>query len=130
MTHHVNSLIRRRPRTSAPFSGFRRYSRRNIVLQVIVRDGEGLEVPLESSNLSQTGMFLKSNILFDIGQLHTLEFTDGAGRQLNVKAKVVRTAGLDTGRRPSSEPQDAGMGYEFLDTDERSRTIIQSLVSH
>ncbi len=109
------SAIRRKPVALKPENGIRRYDRSGFDQQIFVQDEEGWEVPLESMDLSASGMFVKSSALFEIGETHTLHFVNSDGSPLRVDAKVVRVCA------PSpSLIDDAGMGYEFQDIDERT----------
>lgn len=112
------SMIRRAPRALAHVNGFRRHNRVPVAVELIVQDASGWEIPLGTVDLSPTGMFVESPALFEVGDEHTLHFTDPAGSALRVRARVVRVS-LDVDERiEPPEPTKSGMGYEFVDVDD------------
>lgn len=126
-----DSVIRRSPRNRPVFAGFRRYSRQQLRTDVVIQDDEGWEVPLESVNLSPTGMFIESQYLFDIGDRHVLIFQSPESSQwLRIEAKVVR---VDLGevdvRVDPPEPCNPGMAYEFEATDDRTWSELCALLA-
>ena len=125
------SAIRRTPQARPSFAGFRRYGRRDVRCDVYVQDDEGWEIPLESVNVSPTGMFVESSLLFEAGESHTLIFRSPRDASwYRISARVVR---VDEGEgdEPVQPPEDRrpGMAYEFLGTDERTWNHLCALVA-
>lgn len=116
------SVIRRSPKTRPNFAGFRRYVRKDLRTEVMVQDLEGWEIPLESVNLSPTGMFVESDFLFEIGDKHVLIFrSPETDEWFRIVAEVVRVEeGEEDVRVAPPEPMSAGMAYEFVKTDDRT----------
>jgi len=112
---NVDSMIRRSPKPKPTFGGFRKNGRHDLRTEVVVQDAEGWEIPLDTVNLSSTGMFVESDFLFEIGDRHVLIFrSPDNGAWLRVDAKVIRVDSGDVDLRvdpPESMP--AGMAYEF-----------------
>lgn len=114
-----HSHIRRSPQVRPTFAGLRRYNRRPLETQVVIQDEEGWEIPLDSVDISPTGIFVRSDFLFEIGDEHTLIFhVEGRGI-FRVRGRVARVE--EPGEEELLVPaeQGAGMGYEFLDTEEQ-----------
>lgn len=128
------SFIRREPsvRKSASFRGFRCTDRVPAELLVNVSDNDGLNVFLPSMNISLGGMFLKSPILFEEGRVHTLSFEDPLTREFfSVVARVVRVAGSFSDCRRRTPPSNLvpGMGYEFINVDERVSEKLERMLA-
>lgn len=93
----------------------RKFDRRAAELAVMVSSRRGGEkakggITLDSADVSEGGAFLRSDLLFEIGETLQLEIPLAAG-VIKVTGRVVRvsqTAGDDVGGGP-------GMGIEFLD---------------
>jgi len=124
--HH--SDIRRSPDRQPSFSGIRRYSRRNLDVDVFVQDADGWEIPLEAVDISPVGIFVESDLLFDVGDEHTLIFRSPDEEFLfRIPARVVRVA--DGEATEDDEQSPPGMAYEFLGTDADIWTKLCSLVA-
>jgi len=120
--NRISGTIRREPSFRPSFAGVRRHPRCDLQTRVYVQDAEGWEIPLESLDFCPTGMFVRSNFLFEAGQVHTLIF-ESPGRETTyaVRARVVRAeTGAEFGDRL---PADfvPGMAYEFVDVAPRVR---------
>lgn len=115
MLKNISSTIRRKPIALKPENGIRRYDRTGFDHPIFVQDEQGWEIPLDAMDLSASGMFVKSSALFEVGEMHTLHFEHADGSPLRVDAKVVRVCSPS-----ASLVDDAGMGYEFQDIDERT----------
>lgn len=125
------SVIRRSPKQRPVFAGFRRYSRQELRTDVVVQDDEGWELPLESINLSPTGMFVTSQYLFEVGDRHVLIFKSPETEAwLRIEAKVVRVENGDIDVRVEpAESSFPGMAYEFEATDDRTWSELCALLS-
>lgn len=117
----VDSDIRRLPQAQPAFAGIRRYNRRQITLDVVVQDQDGWEIPLESVDISPTGIFVRSNFLFEVGEEHILIFEVEGRGIFRVHGRVVRVEeperGAGFGAGVSASP---GMAYEFIETREET----------
>ena len=116
------SVIRRTPKSRPTFAGFRRFGRMDVRTHVTIQDEDGWELPLESVNISPTGMFVESQFLFEIGDEHTLIFcSPDSGEWFRITAKVVRIEDGDADIRVEPpEPVMPGMAYEFAAADPRA----------
>ena len=129
MTQKRESEIRRTPQSKPTFAGLRRYNRRDIEFGVYVQDEAGWEIPLEGLNISPTGVFVATDLLFEEGDEHTLVL-DLPGRGVyRIRARVVRVEALSDDELPGDESAVAGMGYEFVDTEERAWSEFCALVA-
>lgn len=115
--------IRRKPQTRPVFAGMRRHRRQEAALDILVLDEQGWEIPFDSADVSQSGVFLCSSYLFDVGTEHTLIIrSHDSDVVVRTKAKVVR---LDDG----SVDGRSGMAYAFVDTDARNWEGMSQLMS-
>ncbi len=117
MRKELSSTIRRTPIALKPEAGIRRYDRSGFGQQVVVQDEQGWELPLDALDLSESGMFVKSSALFEVGSVHTLHFVHSDGSPFRVDAKVVRVSSKTKG-------EDPGMGYEFQNVDDRTHNAL------
>ncbi len=116
------SAIRRHPHLRPMFAGLRHYARKDAVIEVLVVDEDGDTIPFESVNVSESGVFLASSFLYEVGQVHRLILRSADGRSIEVRGRVVRVV---AGRK--GEP--SGMGYEFLRTDRSTFDGLTNLVA-
>jgi hypothetical protein len=128
MSERAKSIIRRQPAPRQSFAGFRRYGRRDVRTNVMVQDSDGWEIPLESVNVSPTGIFIESPLLFELGSVHTLIFRTSDGGIVRVAGRVVRVdrgfdeRGVEVDERP-------GMAYEFVETDDHTWNSLCAMVA-
>jgi hypothetical protein len=111
MLHHdpSASTIRRHPTLRPKLAGVRRHDRKEATLHVLIQDEHGWETPLEATNISPTGVFIRSSYLFELGQVHRLIISSPITNEwVALRARVVR---VELGRRPDELP---GMAYEFI----------------
>lgn len=88
----------------------RRYERKLTLLPVVVRAaGNKIQagVRLDTTDLSEGGLFLRSDLLFEVGEDLTLEIPLGDGKT-TIAAGRVAWVTRGTGKKSS-----AGMGIEF-----------------
>ncbi len=131
MPNEDESTIRRAPKAQPSFTGFRRYGRKAVEAEIIVQDSDGWEIPLESVNISPTGMFVESQYLFDVGDEHVLIFRpSGESPWVRVRARVVRVqeGELDERVEPAENPP-AGMAYEFVTADDQTWEHLREFVA-
>ena len=105
----------------------RRYDRKNALVPVVVHAaGNKIQagVRLDTTDLSEGGLFLRSDLLFEVGEDLTLEIPLGEGKVTIVRGRVAWVT------RGNDKKATAGMGIEFarLSVNDR-RTLAQSLRS-
>jgi Tfp pilus assembly protein PilZ len=88
----------------------RRFDRRRAVFAVTVRTAGGKTegaIHLDSADLSEGGAFLRSDLLFEVGDTLELVIPLPSGQEIKATGRVVR---VSQSRGRESEP---GMGIEF-----------------
>lgn len=103
----------------------RKFDRRSVELPVTVRAaGNRVEggILLDSGDFSEGGAFLRSDLLFEIGEILHLEIPLASGTTVKATGKVVRVS------RSRGRETAPGMGIEFtrLSTSDR-RALLASL---
>jgi Tfp pilus assembly protein PilZ len=103
----------------------RRYDRKPVLIPVVVRAaGNKIQagIRLDTADLSEGGLFLRSDLLFEVGEDLTLEIPVGEGKTTIATGRVAWVT-RGTGRKAS-----AGMGIEFarLSAHDR-RALAESL---
>ena len=98
----------------------RRFSRRDALLPVVVRAaGNRVEagIRLDTTDLSEGGAFLRSDLLFEVGEALSLEIPLAPGETLAAHGRVAWVTRGGDGNTP------AGMGIEFekLSAQDRRR---------
>ena len=99
----------------------RRFAR--LPLKVEIEVGEsffGGELRLDSSNVSEGGLFLKSDLLLEEGEILWISFS------IPKTLLAVRTRGRVAwvARDPDRQSGEAGMGIEFLDLSDAERAAL------
>lgn len=101
----------------------RRFDRRPAELPVTVRAG-GQEVEggihLDSSDMSEGGAFLRSELLFEVGESLDLEIPLPSGQVVKAAGRVVRVA------RDAAAGVLPGMGIEFTKLSLQDRRAISA----
>ena len=102
----------------------RHFDRRPAEVLVLVRvvghpGADGIH--LNSSNLSEGGAFLRSDLLFEVGEMLVMEFDLPGGRHIRTQGRVVRVA------RGGAKDKFPGMGLEFIDLSPDDRAAIARL---
>lgn len=88
----------------------RRFDRKDALIPVVVRaEGNKIEagVRLDTADLSEGGLFLRSDLLFEVGEDLTLEIPLGDGKVAVARGRVAWVT------RGSGKKAAAGMGIEF-----------------
>jgi hypothetical protein len=100
----------------------RHFDRRPAELPILVRaarrQGNG-GIHLDTTNLSEGGAFLRSELLFEIGEALNLEIPLPSGGVVKTAARVVRVA------RDKDPAALHGMGIEFTSLSPQDRRLIQ-----
>jgi len=88
----------------------RRHDRKNVLVPVVVRAaGNKIQagLRLDTGDLSEGGLFLRSDLLFEVGEDLTLEIPVAGGKTTTATGRVAWVT-RGTGKKAS-----AGMGIEF-----------------
>jgi type IV pilus assembly protein PilZ len=101
----------------------RRHARHQLEVEIEVGDGHlGGELVFDSHNVSRGGLFLKSDLLLEVGDTVWVSFT------LPNTSMAIRTRGrvVWVNRNPDeNDPTDRpGMGIQFLDLTEVEETAL------
>jgi uncharacterized protein (TIGR02266 family) len=100
----------------------RKHARATLEVPVVVSDAAGrvrVGIRFASADVSAGGAFLRSDLLFEIGELLTLEFDLPSGRHVRARGRVVRVS------RDDSKDRFPGMGVEFVDLTAEDRAAIE-----
>jgi c-di-GMP-binding flagellar brake protein YcgR len=113
-----------------PAPNQRRFQRAHVDMVVQLRFGNVQQfLDATAEDLSVGGMFLRSEHaapggqLREIGQIISLQFDAGARRVVEGLGRVVRVVTPDS---PGVVP---GVGIEFVELDDRSRQLIETIVA-
>ena len=88
----------------------RRFDRKSALIPIVVRaEGNKIQagVRLDTADLSEGGLFLRSDLLFEVGEDLTLEIPIGDGKVTVAQGRVAWVT------RGSGEKSAAAMGIEF-----------------
>jgi Tfp pilus assembly protein PilZ len=99
----------------------RRFDRRHAELPVTVKAaGNRVEggIHLDSTDLSEGGAFLRSDLLFEVGEVLDLEIPLPSGQVVKAAGRVVRVS------RSHTEESPPGMGIEFTRLSVQDRRAI------
>jgi uncharacterized protein (TIGR02266 family) len=100
----------------------RKHARSTLEVPVVVSDTTNRVrggIRFASADVSAGGAFLRSDLLFEIGELLTLEFDLPGGRHVRVRGRVVRVS------RDGGKDKFPGMGVEFVDLPAEDRAAIE-----
>ena len=106
----------------------RRHSRSTLVLPVLVSDAASkarVGIRFDSADVSGGGAFLRSDMLFEVGEMLILQFSLPDGRPIRARGRVVR-ATRDTRGASDGRERAAGMGIEFVDLATEDRDAIDA----
>jgi hypothetical protein len=102
----------------------RKHTRRTVELPVVVSDAANkvrAGIRFGAADVSAGGAFLRSDLLFEVGELLNLEIDLGAEHPVRARGRVVRVSrGAENDRVP------AGMGIEFVDLAAEDRAAIDA----
>jgi Tfp pilus assembly protein PilZ len=109
----------------APHSNLRKHARSSVSFAVSVSDAanrvSGMIV-FDTQDISAGGAFIRSDLLFEIGEELAVGFTLPSGSEITARAKVVRVS------RDGDDGSAPGMGIQFLQLSESDRDAILALV--
>jgi len=101
----------------------RRHDRLLTELPVVVTDRanrvEG-GIRFDTADFSAGGAFLRSDLLFEVGEVLDIEFELPSGRGIQVRGRVVRVS------RESSDERIPGMGIAFVDFATEDRAALEA----
>lgn len=101
----------------------RKHSRRQLDLPVLVSDTfNRVEAALQfgAADISEDGAFLRSDLLFEVGETLNLEVQLSPDVRLRTRGRVVRVS------RDEAAP---GMGIEFVDLSPADRSALEQALS-
>jgi c-di-GMP-binding flagellar brake protein YcgR len=79
-------------------------------------------IRFDSADVSGGGAFLRSDMLFEVGELLVLQFSLPNGRVIRARGRVVRASrGVDEGK-----DRFPGMGIEFVDLPAEDRAAVDA----
>jgi Tfp pilus assembly protein PilZ len=103
----------------------RQHERRSVELPITVSDAANRVVAIiqfSTQDLSIGGAFVRSHLLFEIGEVLGLQFTLPDGRSIRASGKVVRVS------RDTGDDVVPGMGIQFVDLPDGDREALHKLV--
>lgn len=103
----------------------RKHTRGSLALPVLVSDAANRArggIRFDSADVSGGGAFLRSDMLFEVGELLVLQFSLPDGRTIRARGLVVRS----TRQADASKNRFAGMGVEFIDLPTEDRDAIEA----
>ena len=103
----------------------RRHSRRSVEVPVLVSDAANrvkAGIRFDAADVSAGGAFLRSDLLFEVGEILNLAIELAPNRRISAVGRVVRVS-----RGTSQEPL-AGMGIEFVDLSAADRAAIEAVI--
>lgn len=115
----------RRPGSNAAMSdeSKRQFLRHGLDAKIDVIEGSlGVKLRFETTNVSQGGVFIESDLLYDEGEIIWFSFTLPGAMEIRTRGRVVwAKKEVDP-----DDPEDrAGMGVEFLDLSEAERAALE-----
>jgi hypothetical protein len=106
----------------------RKHARGVLAVPVTVSDVASkarVGIRFDSADVSGGGAFLRSDMLFEVGELLMLQFSLPDGRAIRVRGRVVRASrGGQEGNDGKDRPP--GMGIEFVDLAAEDRAAIDA----
>jgi uncharacterized protein (TIGR02266 family) len=103
----------------------RQHERKPVELPITVSDSANRVVAViqfSTHDLSTGGAFVRSQLLFEIGEVLSLQFALPNGHTIRASGKVVRVA------RDAGDDVVPGMGIQFVDLSDDDRKALQALV--
>jgi c-di-GMP-binding flagellar brake protein YcgR len=102
----------------------RKHVRAEIEVPVLISDAARKvrrPIRFSTADVSGGGAFLRSDLLFEVGELLTMEFDLPGGHHIKTQGRVVRVA------RGGVKDKYPGMGLEFVDISSDDRAAIVRL---
>lgn len=101
----------------------RKHSRQSVELPVLVSDAANrvrAGIRFGAADVSAGGAFLRSDLLFEVGEILNLQIDLPANRRIQAVGRVVRVS------RGTAQDRLAGMGIEFVDLSPADRAAIET----
>lgn len=101
----------------------RQYLRHVLDAKIDVIEGSlGVKIRFETSNVSQGGVFIESDLLYDEGEVIWFSFTLPNAMEIRTRGRVVWVKKDVSDDDPEDRP---GMGIEFLDLSDAERAALE-----
>jgi Tfp pilus assembly protein PilZ len=103
----------------------RKHSRRSVELPVLVSDAANrvkAGIRFDATEVSVGGAFLRSDLLFEVGEVLNLQIEIPPNRRISAVGRVVRVS------RGTAQDRLAGMGIEFIDLSAADRAAIETAI--
>jgi uncharacterized protein (TIGR02266 family) len=101
----------------------RQYLRHALDARIDVIEGSlGVQIRFETQNVSQGGVFIESDLLYDEGEIIWLSFTLPGAMEIRTRGRVVWVKKDVSEDDPEDRP---GMGIEFLDLSTAERAALE-----
>lgn len=103
----------------------RKHSRRSVELPVLVSDAANrvkAGIRFDATEVSVGGAFLRSDLLFEVGEVLNLQIEIPPSRRISAVGRVVRVS------RGTASDRVAGMGIEFVDLSAADRAAIEMAI--
>jgi hypothetical protein len=115
----------------------RKHTRGSLAVPVTVSDAASkarVGIRFDSADVSGGGAFLRSDMLFEVGELLMLQFSLPDGRVIRARGRVVRASrgaqdGHVNGHASDGKDRPSGMGIEFVDLPAEDRAAIDALLT-
>ncbi len=104
----------------------RKHSRQPVELPVLVSDAMNrvkAGIQFETTELSAGGAFLRSDLLFEVGEILNLQIEIAPSRRISAVGRVVR---VSRGNAQDGQNRMAGMGIEFVDLSPADRLALEA----
>ncbi|MES1204519.1 MAG: PilZ domain-containing protein [Pseudomonadota bacterium] len=103
----------------------RKHPRRTVELPVLVSDAANrvkAGIRFGAAEISAGGAFLRSDLLFEVGEILNLQIEIPPNRRIAAVGRVVRVS------RGTAQDRLAGMGIEFVDLSPADRVAIETAI--
>jgi uncharacterized protein (TIGR02266 family) len=104
----------------------RQHERRPVELPVVIEDAANRvrgKVRFDAADLSVGGAFLRSDLLFEVGEEVRVDFSLPDGHRVHARGRVVRVS------RERDDGQVPGMGIEFIALADPDRDAVRAFIS-
>jgi uncharacterized protein (TIGR02266 family) len=104
----------------------RQHERRPVELPVVIEDAANRvrgKVRFDSRDLSVGGAFLRSDLLFEVGEEVRVDFALPDGHRVHARGRVVRVS------RERDGGQVPGMGIEFIALTDPDRAAVRAFIA-
>ncbi len=109
----------------------RRHPRRSIELPVLVSDATNrvkAGIRFATTELSLGGAFVRSDLLFEVGEILNLQIEIPPQRRISAVGRVVRVSRGSVRDDHEAAEGQAGMGIEFVDLSSADRVALETAI--